>query len=83
MEMSLLTDVTTEEVEELLWDIDGNAIYKMKCAEDFWIDSVPDGHWWKVVQSSRKDLKGERKFAKCLGSFICNNPQCPNIQQRR
>ena len=47
----------------------------MKCEEDFWIDSVPDGHWWKVVQSSRKDLKGERKSATCLGSFICNNPQ--------
>ena len=83
MDMSLLTDVTTEEVEELPWDIDGNAVYKMKCEEGFWIDSVPDGHWWKVVQSSRKDLKGERKFATCLGSFICNNPQCPKYKTEK
>ena len=45
-----------QEGEELPWDIDGNVIYKMKCEDDFWIDSVCDGHWWKVVQNSRKDL---------------------------
>ena len=66
-----------QEVEEIPWDIDGNVILKMKCEEDFWIDNVPDGHWWKVVQSSRKDLQGERKFATCMGSYICNNPEWP------
>ena len=65
-----------QEVEEVPWDIDGNVILKMKC-EDFWIDNVPDGCWWKVVQSSRKDLQGERKFTTCMGSYICNNPECP------
>ena len=75
MDMSLLKEVMPQE-EQLLWDIDGNVIYKMKC-EDFWIDSVSDGHWWKVVKSSRKDLQSERKFATCLGSYICNNPKCP------
>ena len=69
--MSLL-----KEVEQLPWHIDGNVIYKMKCEEDFWIESVYDGCWWKVVQSSRKDLQDERKFATCLGSYICNNPEC-------
>ena len=66
-----------QEVEEVPWDIDGNVILKLKCEEHFWIDNVPDGCWWKVVQSSRKDLQGERKFATCMGSYICNNPQCP------
>ena len=58
MDMSLLKEVMPQEVEQLPWDIDGNVIYKMKCEEDFWIDSVSDGCWWKVVQSSRKDLQG-------------------------
>ena len=49
----------------------------MKCEEDFWIDSVSDGCWWKVVQSSREGLEGERKFATYMGSYICNNPVCP------
>ena len=75
--MSLLKEVMPQEVEELPWGIDGNDIFKMKCEEDFWVDSVCDGCWWKVVQSSRKDLQGERKFATCLGSYICNNPDCP------
>ena len=39
--------------------------------------TVCDGCWWKVVQGSRKDLQGERKFATCLGSYICNNLECP------
>ena len=77
MDMSLLKEVMPQEVEELPWDIDGNIIFKIKCTEDFWIDSVSDGCWWKVVQSSRKDLEGERKFATCMGSYICNNPECP------
>ena len=77
MDMSLLKEVMPQEVGQLPWDIDGNVIYKMKCEEDFWIDSVSDGCQWKAVQSSRKDLQGERKFATCLGSYICNNPECP------
>ena len=44
MDMSLLTDVTTD-VEELPQDIDSNVIYKIKYEEDFWIESVPDGCW--------------------------------------
>ena len=77
MDMSLLKQVMPQEVEELPWDIYGNVIFKMKCEQDFWVDSVCDGCWWKVVQSSRKDLQGEREFATCLGSYICNNPECP------
>ena len=77
MDISLLKEIMPQEVEQLPWDIDGNVIFKMKCEEDFWIDSVSDGHWWKVVPSSRKDLEGERKFATCMGSYICNNPECP------
>ena len=81
MDMSLLRDVKTEEVEELPWDIDGNAIYKMKHEEDFWIESVPDGCWWKVVHSSRKDLK-VKECCNMFGIFICNNPQCQKIYNR-
>ena len=45
MYMSLLKEVMPQEVEELPWDIDGNVIFKMKCEEDFWIDSVSYGCW--------------------------------------
>ena len=47
MDMALLKEVMPQEVEEVPWDIDGNIIFKMKCEEDFWIDSVSDGHWWE------------------------------------
>ena len=79
MDMSLLTDVTTED-EELPRDMDGNAIYKIKCEEDFWIDSVPDGHWWKVVGKILK-AKESLQHVWDLSYAIIHSVQ--NIQQRR
>ena len=44
MDILLLKAVMPQEVEQLPWDIDGKVIYKMKCEEDFLIESVCDGH---------------------------------------
>ena len=82
MDMSLLKEVMPQEVEELPWDIDGNVIFKMKC-EDFCNDSVSDGHWWKVVQSSRKDLEGEGSLQLAWGLTFAIIQSVLNIPQKR
>ena len=66
-------------MDEMPWDIDGNRIITVSCSADFWIDCAKDGRWWRTVQSSHKDLKGEHKFLTYTVSFVCNNPTCSKL----
>ena len=66
-------------VDELPWEIDGVKIYKKASTSDFWWDETKDGRWWKVSDSSRCTLNGERKFLTCTGSYVCNNPNCSKL----
>lgn len=44
--------------------------------------STKDGRPWKAyLSSSRKGFKGIRRIAECKGSHVCNNVQCPYMQQ--
>ena len=61
----------------------GNRIITVSCNDDFWIDCAKDGRWWRTVQSSHKDLKGECKFSTCTGYFVCNNPTCSKLTSER
>ena len=62
LDMKLFNECDMIQVEKIPWDIDGNKIYKKVSDKDFWIDEAHDGRWWKLCSSSRKGLKGERKF---------------------
>ena len=79
LDMTSFQNVPVEVMDEMPWDIDGNRIITVSCNEDFWIDCAKDGRWWRTVQSSHKDLKGERKFLTCTSSFVCNNPTCSKL----
>ena len=54
-------------------------IYKKQSTMDFWWDETKDGRWWKVSDSSRSGLNGERKFLTCTGSYVCNNSTCSKL----
>ena len=73
----LLAKTVVEIVNEILWDIDGDITYQMKSDADFWINDTHAGRWWHTIDSKRKGftdvMKGERKFATCHGSYVCNN----------
>ena len=79
LDMTCFQTVPVEVMDEMPWDIDGNRIITVSCNADFWIDCTKDGRWWRTVQSSHKDLKGECKFLTCTGSFVCNNPTCSKL----
>ena len=76
----LLAKTVVEIVNEIPWDIDGDETYQMKSDADFWINDTHNGRWWYTVDSKCKGftdvMKGERKFATCHGSYVCNNNQC-------
>ena len=79
LDMKLFDDCSMTQFDKIPWDIDGKNIYKIVSDKDFWIDEAHDGRWWKLSTSSRKGLKGERKFGKCVGSYICSNFQCSKL----
>ena len=76
----LLAETVVEIVSEIPWDIDGDITYQMKSDADFWINDTHNGRWWHTVDSKCKGftdvMKGERKFATCHGSYVCNNNEC-------
>ena len=72
-------NVQVNTVDELPWEIDGLQIYKKQSTMDFWWDETKDGRWWKVSDSSRSGLNGERKFLTCTGSYVCNNSTCSKL----
>ena len=76
----LLAETLVEMVNEISWDIDGDITYQMKSDADFWINDTHNGRWWHTVDSKQKGftdvMKGERKFATCHGSYVCNNNEC-------
>ena len=80
LDMKLFDGCSMTQVDKIPWDTDGNKIYKKVSDKDFWIDEAHDGKWWKLCTSSRKGLKGERKFGKSVGSYICSNLQCSKLQ---
>ena len=75
----LLVETMVEIVNEIPWDIDGDITYQMKLDADFWINDT-HGRWWHTIDSKCKGfndmMKGERKFATCHGSCVCNNNEC-------
>ena len=76
----LLTKTVVEIVNEIPWDIDGDITYQMKSDADFWINDSHGGRWWHTINVKCKGytdvMKGERKFATCHGSYVCNNNEC-------
>lgn len=75
-------DVQLQEIDMLPYDIDGHCKYLLHCEPSKLMSSSKDGRPWKsYISSSRKGFSGIRRIADCKGSSICNNLQCPYIQE--
>ena len=77
---SLPAKTVVEIANEIPWGIDGDITYQMKSDAGFWINDTHDGRQWHTVDSKCKGftdvMKGEKKFATCHGSYVCNNNEC-------
>lgn len=75
-------DVPLKHVKVLPYDIDGHCRYSLPCNQTNLMPSSKDGRPWQAyISSSRKGFEGVRRIAECKGSYVCNNIQCPYIQQ--
>ena len=75
-------DCQAEVCDSLPLDINGLRIYEINCSEKDMMKVSKDGRpWGKWKTSSRKGLIGTRRVARCKGSFICTNNDCPYQEQ--
>ena len=66
-----------QEVDQLPYDIDGHVVFQIKTQSENMMKVSRDGRpWGKWFNSSRVDLEGKRRVAKCKGSFKCSNDKC-------
>ena len=79
-DMSLFTNVVTKVVGTCPFNIDGNKIYQMKCDKSTWKEKLTDGRHWQINWGKNWLLNGERREAKCQGSVVCTNNNCPVFQ---
>ena len=66
-------------VEEVLWDLSGDCVYKIKCTAENWIKKYEDGWWFYLRNSTHNGLRGHRKTGKCFCSFVCQRGNCPKL----
>ena len=75
--MQLFFKTKAECVDELLHDIDGYKLYKIKCSPQEWVQKSQDLQYFKMNTLRRKELIGTRKVARWLGSLYCMSADCP------
>ena len=74
--MQLFSELEPVEVDQIPPEIDGMKWYKIKCTSADYAQKTSDRRWFVNRTSSRVNFSGIRKIGKCLGSFVCHNPQC-------
>ena len=72
-------NVVPEHVKNIPWNVNGNKIYVIECAEKNFISKYQDSHWFVLKDSKRHDLNGIHKTGRCQGSLICVRPDCPKL----
>ena len=78
-DMSLFTNVVTKVVGTCSFNTDGK-IYQMKCDKSTWKEKLIDGRHWQINLGKNQLLNCERRVAKCQGSIVCTNNNCPMFQ---
>ena len=71
--------IIPEQVDLIPWDIDGDKVYYVKCEEKDYIEQYVDGLWFVLHNSSQQGLNGHRKTGLCVGSLICEHPDCSKL----
>ena len=70
-------NVFPEDVEELLFNIDGTCVFHLNFQKDERMKSTKDGRPWNAwVTSNSKAYPGVRRKTTCSASFKCANWKC-------
>ena len=73
-------NIPVKHVSTIPKDINGIALYKMKVSPGEWLKVTSDNQHFLIMTSSREGFMGKIRIGTCMGSYICNNPQCPFVQ---
>ena len=75
----LFFDIKAELVRKIPWNINGTQTLQVRCKEEEYIDTMKDGRWWALKNTSKKGLNGRCSTGQCIGSLMCMNPECPKV----
>ena len=73
----IFEDVEPQEVNSVPYNIDGNHSYSIKTQNRKWHKFQEDGRWFLMHTSTVRNSNIVRKTGKCMGSYQCNNDDCP------
>lgn len=62
---------------DIPYDVNGLVLYQIDCSRTEIMKAAKDGRNWHVwCTSRRKGFEGQRRLAKCKGSYICRRDSC-------
>ena len=75
--LEIFDGVEKEPVPKVPYSINGNHSYTIDIQMGKWHKPQEDGRWFLIHTSTVRHNNTVRKSGKCLGSYICNNNNCP------
>ena len=75
----IFEDVQPQEVNSIPYNIDGNHTYAITTQTKKWHKLQEDGRWFVMHSSTVRNSNMVRKTGKCMGSYQCNNNDCPKF----
>lgn len=73
-----------EHVDSLPFDVDGNRKFVISCDPENAMKSSKDGRPWQTWCTSRRSGHSNvRRRANCIGSWVCANPDCAFLKERK
>ena len=77
--LELFEDMDNEQVTKVPYNINGNHCYTIEVHSGKWHKAQEDGRWFLMHTSTVRHSNLMRKSGKCMGSFVCNNDNCPKF----
>ena len=77
--LELFEDMDNEQVTKVPYNINGNHCYTIEVHSGKWHKAQEDGRWFLMQTSTVRHSNLVRKSGKCMGSFVCNNDNCPKF----
>ena len=78
-------DIFHEEHKEIVtqvpYNINGNHFYSIQLLSgNKWTKVTEDGRWFAMNTSTQRRSNKKRRIGKCMGSYICEHPDCPKFK---
>ena len=77
--LELFEDMDNEQVTKVPYNINGNHCYTIEVHSRKWHKAQEDGRWFLMHTLTVRHSNLVRKSGKCMGSFVCNNDNCPKF----